>query len=90
MLVVFVVVLFLFLVQFVLAILFTLRSKAVVASNDLIIDRISILVPFHNEVLRIDKLLQSFNHQTVFSDRIELIFIDDHSTDGSVEVIKQF
>lgn len=89
MLVVFVVVLFLFLVQFVLAILFTLRSKAVVASNDLIIDRISILVPFHNEVLRIDKLLQSFNHQTVFSDRIELIFIDDHSTDGSVEVIKQ-
>ncbi|MBK6524508.1 MAG: glycosyltransferase [Crocinitomicaceae bacterium] len=89
MLVVFVVVLFLFLVQFVLVILFKLRSKSVDTTNDLIIDRISILVPFHNEELRIPKLLNSLNHQTVFSDRIELIFIDDHSTDGSVEVIKQ-
>jgi cellulose synthase/poly-beta-1,6-N-acetylglucosamine synthase-like glycosyltransferase len=84
----FAVVLFLFLVQFVLAILFTLRSKSVVATNDLTIDRISILVPFHNEELRIAKLLKSLNHQTVFSDRIELIFVDDHSTDGSVEIIK--
>jgi biofilm PGA synthesis N-glycosyltransferase PgaC len=84
----FAVVLFLFLVQFVLAILFTLRSKSVDTTNDLIIDRISILVPFHNEELRIPKLLKSLNHQTVFSDRIELIFVDDHSTDGSVEMIR--
>lgn len=83
------VVLFLFLVQFALAIAFTLRSKSIVSIDSLTIDRISILVPFHNEELRIEKLLQSFNQQTVFSDRVELIFVDDHSTDGSVGTIKQ-
>jgi biofilm PGA synthesis N-glycosyltransferase PgaC len=86
--VIFVVVLFLFLVQFVLAILFTVRSKSIVGTEAMRLDRISVLVPFHNEALRIPKLLKSLNHQTVFSDRIELIFVDDHSTDGSVEVIK--
>lgn len=84
----FVVVLVSFLVQFVLAILFTLRSKSIVITDSLIIDRVSILVPFHNEELRFAKLLKSLNHQTVFSDRIELIFVDDHSTDRSVEMIK--
>lgn len=34
------------------------------------------------------KIVEITNHQTVFSDRIELIFVDDHSTDGSIEVIK--
>lgn len=89
MIVVFSVLLFLFLVQFVLVILFSLRSKRPIAADGLVIDRISIIIPFHNEELRIQKLLQSLNHQSVFSERIELIFVNDHSTDKSIEVINQ-
>jgi glycosyltransferase involved in cell wall biosynthesis len=89
MMVLFVVILFLFLVQFVLVLLFSLRSKSQVESEQLIVDRISIVIPFHNEALRIHKLLQSLNHQSVFSDRVELIFVDDHSTDHTAETIQK-
>jgi glycosyltransferase involved in cell wall biosynthesis len=88
MLVVFAVVSFLFLIQFVLALLYSLRSQSPVEADQLIIDRISIIIPFHNEELRIQKLLQSLNNQIVFSERVELIFVDDHSTDKTVEMIK--
>lgn len=89
MLVVFAVVSFLFLIQFVLALLYSLRSQSPVDADQLIIDRISIIVPFHNEELRIQKLLKSLNNQSVFSERLELIFVDDHSTDKSIDVINQ-
>ena len=51
---------------------------------------ISVLVPFRNEALRIQQLLDSFNIQVETSIIKEIIFIDDHSTDNSSEIISQW
>ncbi len=51
---------------------------------------ISIIVPFRNEALRIQQLLNSFNIQIETTIIKEIIFIDDHSTDNSCEIISQW
>lgn len=47
---------------------------------------IAVLIPFRNEQARIKTLLECINSLTVRPG--ELVFIDDHSTDGSVEMIR--
>ncbi|MEP7320400.1 MAG: glycosyltransferase [Saprospiraceae bacterium] len=49
----------------------------------------SILVPFRNEAKHLGDLVQSLNNQTQPKDRWECIFIDDHSTDQSVDIIQR-
>ncbi len=51
---------------------------------------ISILIPFRNEALRIQQLLDSFNIQIETSVIKEIIFIDDHSTDNSCDIISHW
>ena len=53
-------------------------------------ENISVLIPFRNEALRIQQLLDSFNIQIETSIIKEIIFIDDHSTDNSCEIISQW
>ena len=48
---------------------------------------LSILVPFHNEAERIKELINSLNSVS-WNDNLELIFIDDHSTDNTAKIIK--
>ncbi|QSS96250.1 glycosyltransferase [Psychroflexus sp. ALD_RP9] len=50
--------------------------------------KFSILVPFKNEEKRIEPLLMSLNDLKYSRDDFEVIFINDHSTDLSVEVIR--
>lgn len=85
--VVFILVLSVFIIQWILVLVFRNRSKFVLQSEGLTIDRISVIIPFHNEALRLGKLLNSLNNQRGFSDRLELIFVDDHSTDDSSNFI---
>lgn len=77
----------LFLTQFTLVILFTLRSKSDPINQDLKPGGISIIIPFHNEELRIQKLLSSLNKQQSFTDQFELIFVNDYSTDKTSQLI---
>ena len=50
-------------------------------------NQITILIPFHNEEKRINKLIRSLN-KVKPSTNFELIFINDHSTDGGAELIQ--
>ncbi|MGI6319423.1 MAG: glycosyltransferase [Bacteroidales bacterium] len=51
---------------------------------------ISVLIPFRNEAKRINTILNSIkNHRTDKNIIIEYIFIDDHSSDDSVEIISK-
>lgn len=50
----------------------------------------SILIPFHNETLRIDRLIDSLNELDPKSkSNHEFIFIDDHSTDSTRKIIEE-
>lgn len=49
---------------------------------------ISLIVVFHNEALTIGRALESFVVQTPKS--VEYIFVDDGSTDGSMDVVRNF
>ena len=53
------------------------------------IDSVSVVVPFRNESNRITDLLSSINNAIIPEGlTIEFIFVDDHSTDYSYDVIK--
>ncbi|MFA5844342.1 MAG: glycosyltransferase [Coriobacteriia bacterium] len=49
---------------------------------------VSIIVPAHNEVEVIDRCLQSIKAQDYPHDKLEIIVVDDGSTDGTVERIE--
>ena len=49
-------------------------------------NQITILIPFHNEEKRINKLIRSLN-KVKPSTNFELIFINDHSTDKTFELL---
>lgn len=48
---------------------------------------ISVIIPFRNEALRIIPMLSSIQKND-FEGQIEVLFINDHSTDNSIEVIQ--
>lgn len=50
--------------------------------------KVSIIVPFYNEELHIGKAITSLLEQTY--ENIEIVLIDDHSSDGSKKIIDQF
>lgn len=50
------------------------------------IPKISVLIPFHNEERRIQPLITSLNLAKP-NRQFEFIFIDDHSTDGTVDLL---
>lgn len=56
------------------------------------IDRpvVSIIVPCYNSRKYIDDCIHSLLEQTIGIDRMELLFVDDCSTDNTVEVLKQY
>lgn len=67
--------------------LFFRRKNPAIAAEH-VVDQLSILVPMHNESGRISKLINSLNQVDV-SVKIELIFIDDHCTDQTVETLAE-
>lgn len=50
----------------------------------------SIIIPARNEVLHIGNCLQSIVAQNYPDDLVEIIVIDDHSTDTTSEIVEQF
>ena len=64
------------------------RSKKNRVKNNIPVGEISFLIPFHNEKERIGKLIQSIN-KSVYTGKCEFIFIDDHSTDATKELLNK-
>ena len=52
--------------------------------------KISVIIPARNEEENIGKLLQAMKEQTYSSDFFEVIVTDDHSTDKTAEIVRQF
>mgnify|MGYP002031205936 CR=1 FL=1 len=55
----------------------------------MLLSMISVVVAARDEADRIGHLLDSLDRQTYQSDRIEFIIVDDHSTDGTADVIAE-
>ena len=51
---------------------------------------ISVIIPARNEEENIDALLKALQQQTYTSSLFEVIVIDDHSTDNTAAIVKQF
>src|SRR5258706_4955937 len=52
--------------------------------------KISVIIPARNEKENIEKLLQALQQQTYPGELFEVIVVDDHSTDSTVTIVKQF
>lgn len=52
--------------------------------------KISVIVPIYNSEDHLESCLSSLVHQTISKDEIEILAIDDHSTDGSLSILKKF
>lgn len=52
--------------------------------------KISVIVPFRNEEENISRLLTSLENQTYPPDKYEVILVNDHSDDGTVEKIHSY
>ncbi len=51
--------------------------------------KVSVIVPFHNEIDKIKDCIESLTHQKIQTTYFEIILVDDHSTDGSSELASQ-
>jgi cellulose synthase/poly-beta-1,6-N-acetylglucosamine synthase-like glycosyltransferase len=52
--------------------------------------RISVIIPARNEEDNIGHLLRALQNQTYPADLFEIIVVDDHSTDQTASIVKQF
>jgi poly-beta-1,6-N-acetyl-D-glucosamine synthase len=52
--------------------------------------KFSIIIPFRNEEQNIEALLKSIQNLRYHSENFEILLIDDHSTDGSTNKIKEW
>jgi len=50
---------------------------------------VSVLIPFRNEEKNLERLINTLSTQTYPAENIEVIFINDHSTDNSVDLLKK-
>jgi len=55
-----------------------------------VINIISVVIPAYNEEKNIEKCLKSLNKQTISRQNFEIIVVDGHSTDKTVEIAKEF
>lgn len=78
----------LFGIQFILSLYFSARMTNRLKKPDKFISSISIVIPFHNEELRMNELLNSLSKIPAEKKNIEVIFVNDHSNDGTQQLIK--
>ncbi len=52
--------------------------------------KISIIIPARNEEENIGTLLQTLQEQTYPKELVEIIVVDDHSSDGTADIVQQF
>ena len=53
-------------------------------------EKITLIVPCHNEAKHLPAFLESLGRQTWPADRMEVILVDDHSTDTTGEILAQY
>lgn len=73
--------------QLFIAFLLVVRASQPTPNDGTPISAVSVIIPFHNEADRIKPLLNSISAQKELPKQIEFIFVNDGSTDHSVELI---
>jgi poly-beta-1,6-N-acetyl-D-glucosamine synthase len=58
------------------------------SSSDL--HTLSVIIPFRNEATHLPRLLKNLANQNYNTQNVEIIFVDDHSTDESATIISSF
>ena len=66
----------------------TALKQSIESVEDRSFTGLSILIPFRNEAENLAELVRYFNDRTIRQDMIQLIFINDHSSDNGVDVLK--
>ena len=61
-----------------------------IPSNQTPVIKISIIIPARNEEENIGKLLKALHEQTYPKELFEIIVVDDHSTDKTAGIVRQF
>lgn len=51
---------------------------------------VSLLIPFRNEVNNLDALICTLSELTLDNSKLQILFINDHSTDGAEEIIQNY
>ena len=61
-------------------------------TSTIIFDRpkISVIIANYNNAPYLGKMLDSLIHQTIGMDALQLLFIDDKSTDNSAEIVEKY
>ncbi len=67
-----------------------LKNKPLVQRNHLHYPKVTIVIVFNNEAKHLPALLESLNNQNYDKNYFEISFVNDHSTDNSVEIINNF
>lgn len=57
--------------------------------NELVFTSVSVVVPFRDEEEHLQKILNSLRRQNYPQHLLELIFVDDHSTDASADLLER-
>jgi len=65
------------------------KIKAFTSKTTYQYPKVSIVIAFRNEEENISQLLHSLSAQTYPKDNTEIILVDDHSTDNTVEIIEK-
>lgn len=52
--------------------------------------KISVIVPARNEAARIEQLISSLSRQSYPEHLVEILIVDDHSDDGTAEIVQRF
>ena len=61
-----------------------------ISSNQRAQTKISVIIPARNEEENISKLLKALNDQSYPKEFFEVIVVDDHSTDNTAAIVKEF
>lgn len=64
------------------------RLKEFIPGNENPQTNTSVIIAFRNEEENLDKLVKSLDVQTLQTDKIEFLFINDHSTDNSAQLLR--
>lgn len=77
---------FIFLISILVGIKRVIKKSTV--SNNLF--SVSVIIPFRNEKENLRKNIESLLNQNYSKDKIEIIYVDDNSSDGGSKIIKEY
>lgn len=76
------------LIYYLLMVKYAALWKSIPSPQDAYVGNVNVLIPFRNEEGNLPELIAAFNQLNYPAERLKLIFINDHSTDKSVDIIK--